>query len=403
MTLKGRHADARPAPAPDAEPDGAEVLDLDTRLGLSTFGSEQSDAPTTPTPRVPPLSGPTEEHSQQLPLPVSGEFVKHAAFSVPPPQPGSPSTSTLTPAPPAARRRLGVVALIAAVALAAILVGSLWLKRSQPPSVPTTGELTIDSTPAGARVIIGGQDCGTTPLALALAPGTYDIDLRHGDERHVVAVRVKAGATTAQHVFLAETAPSNSGTLRITSEPPAATVAVDGRRRGTTPVLITDIAPGAHQVVVTGTSGTVRQRVRVEPKATTTLMVPLPRSAPPQNTAGWLSITAPTELQVFDGGRLLGSTRVNPLMLPTGLHTLRLTNEAAGVDLTRHVTIERGHTARLQIRLAPGTLSVNALPWATVSVDGRIVGETPLGGLELSPELTRWSLPTPNSASAVSK
>ena len=98
-----------------------------------------------------------------------------------------------------------------------------------------------------------------------------------------------------------------------------------------------------------------------------------------------MSIAAPTELQVFEGDRLLGTTRVNPLMLPTGRHTLRLSSEAAGVDLTRQVTIDQGKTARLHITLPPGTVSINAVPWAVVSVDGREVGETPLGGVELSP------------------
>ena len=82
---------------------------------------------------------------------------------------------------------------------------------------------------------------------------------------------------------------------------------------------------------------------------------------------------------------MLGTTRVNPLMLPTGTHTLRLSSESAGVDLTRVVSIERGRTARLQVSVPPGTLSANAVPWASVSIDGRDVGETPLGGVQLSP------------------
>jgi serine/threonine-protein kinase len=66
------------------------------------------------------------------------------------------------------------------------------------------------------------------------------------------------------------------------------------------------------------------------------------------------------------------------------VYNLRLVNEAAGVDITRRVTIERGQTARLQVALPPGMLSINAVPWAAVSVDGRDVGETPLGAVELS-------------------
>jgi hypothetical protein len=268
----------------------------------------------------------------------------------------------------------------------AVLSGSIWIQRRASAAAPlTAGELTVDSTPDGARVIIGGKDRGVTPLSLALAPGTYELELRAGNERHAIAVQVKAGGTTSQHFILRPTAAATPGTLRVTSEPPSATVAVDGRGKGTTPVVITDLAPGTHEVVVTGTSGSVRQRVKIDAAATTTVMVPLPRHAPAQSAGGWLSITAPLELQVFEGDRLLGTTRVNPLMLPTGTHDLRLTDGAAGVDITRSVRIERGQTARLAISLPPGTLSINAVPWATVSVDGRVVGETPLGGVEFSP------------------
>jgi len=177
------------------------------------------------------------------------------------------------------------------------------------------------------------------------------------------------------------------GTLRVVSEPTSAAVAVNGRRRGKTPAQITNLPAGSHEVTVTGTGGTVHQRVQVSPGATTTVMVPLPAAPPPQSTGGWLSITAPTELQVFEGDRLLGTTRVDPLMLPTGTHTLRLSSASAGVDLTRVVKIARGRTVRLQVSVPPGTLSVNAVPWAAVSIDGRDVGETPLGNVELSPGL----------------
>ena len=290
-----------------------------------------------------------------------------------------------TPAASQRQRSWVLPATTGLVVVVLLLAGTTWLLRRPTAAVPSSGELTINSTPDGARVIIGGKDRGSTPLSMTLEPGPYEIELRAGDERHMVPVQVKAGSTTAQHVFLSKTAPAPVGTLRVVSEPASAVVAVNGRRRGTTPAQITNLPAGAHEVTVTGTGGTVRQRVQVSPGATTTVMVPLPAPAPPQSTGGWLSITAPTELQVFEADRLLGTTRVDPLMLPTGTHTLRLSSESAGVDLTRVVSIERGRTARLQVTVPPGTLSVNAIPWAAVSIDGRDVGETPLGGVELSP------------------
>jgi hypothetical protein len=383
--------------------DASEVLDLDTSFGLSAFGSERPDerdpavppgqpAPAAVSPSSPdrkpdaPVSwrlgtdDPPAAHGPSSPPLIREPY--HPTTAVPALQ---PSPRPMRPMPEPASRPSWIAVAGALALVLAVVAGILWARRGPVGEIPAaTGELTVESTPGGARVFVAGKDRGATPLTLALAPGTYDLELRAGDERHTLPVRVKAGAVTAQHVFLQKTQAA-TGRLRITSEPPSAAVAVDGRGRGKTPVLITDLAAGPHDVVVTGTSGSVRQRVRVDPAATTTVMVPLPRNAPPpQSTGGWLSITASTELQVFEGDRLLGTTRVNRMMLPTGVYNLHLVNEAAGVDITRRVTVERGQTARLQVALPPGTLSINAVPWATVSVDGREVGETPLGAVELS-------------------
>ena len=436
-----------PGVPPDGtDVDTSEVLDLDTSFGLSAFGSEGRDDRITAVPErdIPRRPVPEEGGRPSAALPVApatrwrAETVAPAAHEadVHEPPTGSPHAhtrfpvaySTVSHAPslarlsthdeldpddtpafadpdaaqlplrpsasaprvqftPAASQRQWPWVLLATAGLVVVvllLTGTTWLLR-RPAAAPSSGELTINSTPDGARVIIGGKDRGSTPLSMTLEPGPYEIELRAGDERHMVPVQVKAGSTTAQHVFLSKTAPAPVGTLRVVSEPASAVVAVNGRPRGKTPAQIANLPAGAHEVTVTGTGGTMRQRVQVSPGATTTVMVPLPAAAPPQSTGGWLSITAPTELQVFEADRLLGTTRVDALMLPTGTHTLRLSSESAGVDLTRVVAIERGRTARLKVTVPPGTLSVNAIPWAAVSVDGRDVGETPLGGVEVSP------------------
>jgi hypothetical protein len=374
--------------APDQEPstagtdaDTSEVLDLDTSFGLSAFGSERAGSEPAPQPpagmsaaapdheRVPEPArswhGPANDTVAAFPDPPSHAPDGHDLVPTAAPVPAWRSAPAPLQETSSAHVRRWIVLATAAIVIAGLVIGGLWSRRrpGPAPAAVTTGELTVDSTPGGARVIVGGTDRGSTPLSLSLAAGTYDLE----------------------HVFLRKPDPKTPGTLRITSEPSSAAVAVDGRGRGTTPLLITDLAAGPHEVVVTGTSGSVRQRVRVDPAGTTTVMVPLPKTAPPQSTGGWLSITTPTELQVFEGDRLLGTTRANRLMLPTGRHDLRLSNEAAGISLTRQVTVERGRTARLRVTVPPGTVNINAVPWAVVSIDGRDAGETPLGGVELSP------------------
>jgi hypothetical protein len=296
-----------------------------------------------------------------------------------------------TTAPPVAvearRGRWPVLAAAALLLVAVSMTAGLRTPRSMTALLApsATGDLTVESTPAGASVIIEGKDRGLTPLSLKLPPGSYDVELRSGKERHVVAARVTAGAMSAQHVVL-RTGASSRGQLRVTSDPPSATVAVDGRHRGRTPLLITDLAAGQHEVVVTGPAGPRRERVQVDADTTTLLAVPLARGTRPPAPAavgGWVAVSSPVVLQVYEGERLLGTGSVDRLMLRSGTHTLRFVNQAAGVDVSRRVTIEPGKTARVEVAVPMGMLSVNASPWAAVSIDRREVGETPLGNLEL--------------------
>jgi hypothetical protein len=50
---------------------------------------------------------------------------------------------------------------------------------------------------------------------------------------------------------------------------------------------------------------------------------------------------------------------------------------------TVSVQIARGKTAATTITLPTGLLSINALPWAEVSLDGQAVGTTPLANLSV--------------------
>jgi hypothetical protein len=391
----------------DQEQVPPDVLDLDTRFGLDAFGSEGAASNAT-------ASQASTETARVLPAAATSPRIATPDLALQagwPPVPPSPAQSgpisqtfprlpvEATPTRRAAVREpsiserpyLGRLLLVGAVALVSLtLVGAalwwLWLERRTSPAPPRTGDITIQSTPAGARVVIDGHDRGKTPVSLSLPPGMYQVELRAGDERHLLPIQVKAGSTIAQHVFLrTPAAPPARGGLRVTSEPGPAAVSIDGQTKGRTPVLITDLTAGPHDVVVKGTTGEVRQRVQVEAGTTTTIVVPLARKAAPETGGGWVSISSPTELQVFEGDRLLGTTRVDRIMLPAGPHTLRFSNAEAGVEITRDVRVEHGRNVRLPLTLPPGVLSVNALPWASVSIDGRALGDTPLGEIEVSP------------------
>jgi hypothetical protein len=68
-------------------------------------------------------------------------------------------------------------------------------------------------------------------------------------------------------------------------------------------------------------------------------------------------------------------------MLPAGTHTFNLRSEELEFNTSVPVRVTPGKTATAAVRVPTGLLSVNALPWAEVLVDGQSVGTTPLGNL----------------------
>jgi hypothetical protein len=92
-------------------------------------------------------------------------------------------------------------------------------------------------------------------------------------------------------------------------------------------------------------------------------------------------VSSPVALQLREGGKVIGSTESDRLMLPAGDHDIELSNEALGFTAKRTIRVTAGKTAATKIDLPNGTLSLNAQPWAEVFVDGERVGETPIGNL----------------------
>jgi hypothetical protein len=96
---------------------------------------------------------------------------------------------------------------------------------------------------------------------------------------------------------------------------------------------------------------------------------------------GWVSVKTPVPMQVFEEGRLVGTTDVDRIMLPVGTHRLEIVSEMLGYRSRQDVAIRAGETSTLRVPMPTAALAVNALPWAEVWVDGEHVGETPIGNL----------------------
>jgi hypothetical protein len=246
----------------------------------------------------------------------------------------------------------------------------------------TTGTLIVNTNPRGALLSVDGETRGSTPLTLTVKPGEHTLVLSGPGEPRSISVTVPAGTQVSQYIELAHGA-ATTGQLQVRTDPPGAPVAIDGISRGTSPTTVSNLAPGEHSVVLGSGAAAVTQLVTIEPGITASLMVPLGmREIGP--TPGWISVSSPVDVQLYENGRLLGSSQTDRIMVPAGNHQIDLVNEPLGIRVTRSIQVVPGKVASIAVKPPMGTIALNAIPWAEVWIDGEKVGDTPLGNLQIA-------------------
>jgi serine/threonine-protein kinase len=118
-------------------------------------------------------------------------------------------------------------------------------------SVPaTTGEARIASTPAGARITIGGasQAKWVTPYTLSqLQPGKYDVSVaKAGYASQTKEITVSAGKQASIGFELVQA----GATINVTSEPPGGMIYLDGKATGKMTPAILNVDKGKHNIEV---------------------------------------------------------------------------------------------------------------------------------------------------------
>jgi serine/threonine protein kinase len=288
--------------------------------------------------------------------------------------------------PPLRRSRRRMIAAAAVIVLASAGAALFMFSDILPfarssAAVPAVAEgtVSVESTPPGLAVVIAGRDRGVTPLVLSLPPGSYTMEVRTGGAPKIIPFSIAAGGSVAHHIELADIAVS--GQLEVVTEPAGAVVMLNGERQGVSPLTITGLAPGSHKVVLETSLGSVGRSVVVQAGTTASLVVPL--TALQGAAGGWLSVSSPVEMTVFESGHLVGTTASDRIMLPAGRRDIAVVNDALGFSETRTVQILPGKVTPLKISLPSGVVHLNAVPWAEVWIDGTRVGETPVGNLQI--------------------
>lgn len=112
----------------------------------------------------------------------------------------------------------------------------------------TNGELSLQSQPDGASLVIDGEYKGKTPLTLDnVNPGMYTVNFsRFGYTGFSIPARVEAGKTTEVTATLFPL----SGSLAVNTSPPGARVLLDGTEAGISPITLANITAGNHNITL---------------------------------------------------------------------------------------------------------------------------------------------------------
>ena len=106
---------------------------------------------------------------------------------------------------------------------------------------PSNGWVLVDA-PIEMQVLQGGRQIGSSGRRLALAPGSYDLQLRAADYSTAKRVEVSAGRVARIEVNVPD------GTVNLNAAP-WAEVYLDGRSLGETPIANASVSAGTHEVI----------------------------------------------------------------------------------------------------------------------------------------------------------
>ncbi len=167
-----------------------------------------------------------------------------AAVTAPLVSTASPDSFTLTPAPrPEPELHPTVIEIVPATR-----VKKARHKTVDAPAAPAVGQLVVHSAPEGALVQVDGRGAGPTPLSLPnLSPGQHLVVLsKAGYAAESRNVAVHAGGQAALAVSLNQLAAVAS----IASDPPGASIIIDGRDTGKTTPAKLQVGQGSHSLAL---------------------------------------------------------------------------------------------------------------------------------------------------------
>jgi formylglycine-generating enzyme required for sulfatase activity len=237
------------------------------------------------------------------------------------------------------------------------------------------GLVTITTAPeVSAQVSVDGMPLGMTPLVDAeLTPGVHRLEF--SAPRHLAEVRELEVTGGGERQNLAATLTPDFAVVSLQTDPPGATVLVDGVERGVTPAAL-EIDSGEHELEVR-LAGYNAWTDRILVAANQPLELPERTLALADGRLELASI--PTQASVSVDGAFRGRTPLSLRLSPGRAHRVTLTKPGYETA-ARELSVAADSGRRLQIDLTPqlGEIEVVTVPPnAEVWVGGERRGTTP--------------------------
>ena len=209
---------------------------------------------------------------------------------------------------------------------------------AKPVTAPTVGALDIVSLPAGARVVLDGDEVGVTPLKLeSVQPGRHTVVVSTETASVRRTVRIEAGKTVSLDLSVF------AGWVAVFS-PIQLHISEDGRALGTTDSGRILLPPGRHVLTLTNTEYGYSAKETVE-------IVAGEERAVNVTPKGTVNVNAQPWAEVWVDGQRVGETPLANLQVTLGTRefvfkhpqygerktvtTVTATPSAVSVDFTR--------------------------------------------------------------------
>jgi len=208
-----------------------------------------------------------------------------------------------------------------------------------------TGTISLSSSPSGVSVYLDGKYKGATPLILNGIPiGSHTIKLtKSGYNDFSKTVTVSSGKNS----LISESLSEQTGIISLSSSPSGASVYLDGKYKGTTPLILNGIPIGSHTIKLTKSGyNDFSKTVTVSSDKNSLISESL------SEQTGIISLSSsPSGVSVYLDGKSKGTTPLILNGIPIGSHTIKLTKSGYN-DVFKTVTVSSGKTSSISKNLS---------------------------------------------------